>query len=374
MPKKFLSTGCMFSCTFSPTPMIGKASRKHITMNGMQVMTTKDTDVVKTFGICQLPGLPPKPCSPKLTKWLNFEPTMRFKGAAPLTTKSFIMCAFGGKVSPKNSGQIVARVEGEKITCPLCGKDQLKHPFDLVALGTNTGSSTLLGRNILNNKAKESHKFYLKDDLKGGGIEAHHLICTEAMQTDDWSDICIIFGYDINKKENGVYLPNIMSYACHLHLPLHKSEHEAGFGIGDTRYPKSVQKAIDPIIEKYKYKPCDKLKMEQLNNDLDSKSKEIFGNVDRFSWWITHDGFHYQRGNPIGCSNGSIFDDKHKQKNKAKKTHNSNANLKKITVRKMEEIRQIRTVAYNLMEPCHCGRCHKEYRGKSTKNTLIISE
>lgn len=384
--KQHLSAMTLFSCTFGSVPMVSVPKRKNITMNGLQVMTTNDRDFVKSFGVCLSTGQP-KPCSPKLTQWVNFEPTQSFKGGRALTNKSFIMCALGGKVSPQKVGQKVARVQSEDIICPLCGENALKHPFDFVGAGTNGGSSGILGTNILNGKLKENHKFYLENGVlkqadgsseiltyKGNGIEAHHLICSEAMDDDEWSDLCYIFGYDINKKENGVFLPNNMKYACHLHLPLHKGGHEAGFGLGNMRYPESVKRLIDDLITKYENRPCDKKKWENFNNDLDNISKKIFGYVDKFTWWITHDGMHYQRGNPVGCSNGIIMKDKQKQRGAAKKEHNSNASVTKITIKSMKEIKQARNVAYQFMNVCDCDRYHKEFRGKSTKNILKISE
>lgn len=373
MAKKYLSTTSLFSCTFGSVPMIAKAGKKRITMDGMQVMTTKDTDFVKSFGVCMSTGQP-KPCSPKLTQWVRFVPNQYFKGAAPLTTDSFIMCALGGKVSPQSAGQMTARIGADEIICPLCGKKQSEHPFDLTAPGTNGGSSAILGDNVLDGKTRSGHKFFLIGMYKGGGIEAHHLICSEAMDDKTWEKLCFIFGYDINKKENGVFLPNDIQYACHLQLPLHKSGHTDAFGEGNMKYPKSVKKELAIIKKKYLYKPCDKLKWEQFNKDLDDISKKILKNVSNFSWWITQDGFQYQPGNPIGCSNASVMEDKHKQCSRAKKDHNANANLTKITIKDMKELRQARVAAYQLMPVCECGRHHKEFRGKPTKNILKISE
>ena len=379
--------------------MAAVPSRKGIKMDGMSVMSSGDKNFIKSFGICAMTRLP---CTPKLTEWVGFVPNITFKGYKALTKSSFIMCSMGGKVAPQTTGQRTARNESEKIVCPLCDKDILEHKFQ-IGSGNNVGHSTILGGNILQGADKKNHKFAMKpyfyydDDYDkivpqndnfnqisqdrrrerifiGDGIEAHHLICSEAMESDPvWEIICKNLYYDINKRENGVFLPTEMDLACHLHVPLHRGNHAAGFADGFERYVKSVKKKLDEIKTSYRNaKPCDEERSEQLNSELDTLSTEILNKISTFTWTITRDGSHYHPSNPVGCSNARHMSEKLKQRVKIKDAHNTNSQIK-ITIKSMEELRAIHNLAYNAMNLCSKNRIHHCFNSKPTKNTLIIS-
>jgi hypothetical protein len=208
----------------------------------------------------------------------------------------------------------------------------------------------------------------------GNGIAAHHLICSEAMDEDfDWENICKNLCYDIDKRENGVFLPVEMDLACHLHVPLHRGSHAAGFADGFEKYTDSVISKLNEIKSSYiSVKPCDEDKSDKLNSDLDALSKEILNKISNFAWTITQDGAHYHPSNPVGCSNARYMSDKLKQRRGIKDAHNANNSIK-ITIKKMEEMRVLRNMAYNQMALCTKNRIHHCYNNKPTKNTLIIS-
>lgn len=210
----------------------------------------------------------------------------------------------------------------DKKKCDYClqkgTRDELKDhwkPSFREHIGTNEGDRKKLIKSILGVKKVEKGKHPLHE---GVAPQAHHLICSEAMRDNkDWEDICINYGYDINCKENGVFLPSVMKLACHLKIPLHKGGHSAGYGDdvdeGESKsYPNAVKKKlqdlkkdIDEIKQKCKEKPGEKI-IKKLN-DL---SSEIFKYVSEFTWTITYDGFDYQKENMIGCANCSSVKEK----------------------------------------------------------------
>ena len=189
----------------------------------------------------------------------------------------------------------------EKETCPYCGKD--KHDF-AKKWGTNSGVSQTLRKNII---AKvEDHVWY----TGSSSLEAHHLICSEAMGNDKWSDYCTKFSYDINHKNNGVMLPNIMALACQLHVALHRSNHAKGMAEGES-YPDRIKtelKEIEKDIKSGKYCANPKALVEKLDN----LSRIILGKIDKFRWTITADGRDYQPGN-CGCAGCTSITDKSNQ-------------------------------------------------------------
>ena len=181
-------------------------------------------------------------------------------------------------------------MQEEKEKCPYCGKDE--HSF-AKKWGTNSGISQTLRKNII---AKiEDHVWY----SGSWSLQAHHLICSESMDDDDWSDYCTKFGYDINHKNNGVMLPNLMALACQLHAPVHRSNHRAGEAEG-LCYPDKIIMDLDDIKKDIKTgKYCDNPKA--LVDDLNEYSEFILGEIDSFRWTITADGRDYKSGNN-GCA------------------------------------------------------------------------
>ena len=187
---------------------------------------------------------------------------------------------------------VVAQPE-KKEPCPYCGKD--KHDFSSKT-GTNAGSGTILAGQIFEGKEKTAHPWYMGP----ASLQAHHLICTEAMDTQEWTQICRQFGYNINHKNNGVMLPYDMALACQLYAPLHRGGHIKGWADdAHLPYPDAVKRKIKEIRDAVKEgKFCDN--PEGVVKKLDKISREILANIDSFSWTITSDGKDYA-ANGKGC-------------------------------------------------------------------------
>lgn len=178
----------------------------------------------------------------------------------------------------------------EQVKCEYCKKP--KHDF-AKKWGNHVGSGQPLRKNII--PKLESHQWYTGPR----SLQAHHLICSEAMDDDDWSDMAREFGYDINHKNNGVMLPYNMELACQLHAPLHRGNHNKGRA-GTDPYPARISKELLSVkndIKEGKY--CDSPRA--LVDKLDNLSKLIVGKVDKFRWTITSDGKDY-RAQKNGCS------------------------------------------------------------------------
>lgn len=192
--------------------------------------------------------------------------------------------------------------------------------------GKNNGSQgvgTVLGKNILsgstwapgvNAKATAGAKLFKKQKDKHylytneGSIEAHHLICSAAMD-DRWIKICEMTGYNINCRLNGVFLPADILLACHTGLQRHKGNHNLGYA-GGMCYVEMVKMGLKTIISSFRRnknkKPCTKDTTDQTVNKLNSFSKNILTHVAMFSWTIAWDSLNYNKNIPmglIGCAN-----------------------------------------------------------------------
>lgn len=240
---------------------------------------------------------------------------------------------------------------------------------------------------------------------KGGGIQAHHLICSEAMATAEWKELAKLTGYNVNCRLNGVYLPSGLPLACTAKVPLHKGGHSAGFGgeiLGGEylNYPKRVKDEIGKIINDIrKEKPCTNPQesidiAKNIVEDLNKASEKIFNNVDKFVWTITWDGFDYMTGNPIGCGNQRYITDKQGTRRKKKKPvkykdfKNVQQKFLDQQALRIEEIekKRIQTVDefHEMLENeeykeirCDCGRDHEKIQNKlkiSGKYTLKLGE
>lgn len=191
---------------------------------------------------------------------------------------------------------ILPPAEEEK--CPYCKKkkhDLAKKP------GNHCGSGQTLRKNII---AKiEDHSWYSGNHA----LQAHHLICSEAMDDDKWPGWCADFGYNIDCKENGVMLPYLLELACQLHAPLHRGGHSAGSAEGEP-YPKKIAKDMKEIGEKIESgKFCSN--PQGLIEELNKYSKKVLSQVDKFRWTITSDGRDYKTGG-IGCAGTNSIEEK----------------------------------------------------------------
>jgi len=174
--------------------------------------------------------------------------------------------------------------------CPYCGKAE--HDF-AKNWGTHIGNGQALRKNIID--PIDKHPWY----IGANSLQAHHLICSESMDDDDWSEYCRIFGYSINHENNGVMLPYAMALACQLHVALHRSNHSKGMADG-VPYPRNIKNKLNTIkkdIEAGKF--CDNPRA--LVDTLDRFSARIIKKIDTFKWTLTGDGKDYAVGNN-GCA------------------------------------------------------------------------
>lgn len=186
----------------------------------------------------------------------------------------------------------------EEPKCPYCKKPE--HDF-ADKWGNHIGAGQFLRKSIT---AKiENHPWYVGPH----SLQAHHLICSEAMDDDDWAELARIFGYDINHENNGVMLPYLMELACQLHVPLHRGNHSKGVADG-VSYPRAIKTKLEEIKADIKSgKFCANPKA--LVDTLDRFSKRIAKNIDVFRWTITADGRDYRAGSK-GCAGVRSVDGK----------------------------------------------------------------
>lgn len=223
---------------------------------------------------------------------LQLEPRDSFTGGK-------IWKGFKDKIKKSNK-EIVAKLEGsDRALQQKMFRAELKEIADLASGKTEeNGVMYQYG----------PHPLY----IGGGSIEAHHLICSEAMNTEDWRGFCKMTGYNINCWKNGVFLPSELPLACAAKVPLHKGGHSQGYGGVGTSYVDQVKKILERISKDANTNElCKKPEsLKGLIDQLNTASKEIYINIENFIWTITWDGFDYQPGNPIGCANQTSIQDK----------------------------------------------------------------
>ncbi|WP_306465661.1 AHH domain-containing protein [Myxococcus sp. AM009] len=212
---------------------------------------------------------------------------------------SLVACHFGRSVpSPRNGRSIW--------TCHLAST--AGGPWHTLARrwGEHLGNPTELRENILAGRKSKEHPWY----TGRWSIAAHHLICSEAMAEDaPWAPLCRDFGYDINRRENGVMLPMVMAVACELHVPIHKGPHAGGWAFDmNLAYPDAVKRLLAGVIEKAvsgSFCP----KPEGLTAKMDRISRTILGKVASGKWTLTTDGLDYLPGGQ-GCAGSTSIQDK----------------------------------------------------------------
>jgi len=183
-----------------------------------------------------------------------------------------------------SSTEPVKPIEEIKTLCDYCKKPV--HKFTRQQ-GTNNGNGQTLRENIIPDIKK--HPWYSGEK----SLQAHHLICTEAMNDSDWSGFVWEFGYSINHKNNGVMLPYFMELACQLHVPLHRGNHDKGTA-GSLPYPDTIKKRLKNIKRRIKAgEHCDN--PQTLIDELNDYSKFVLNKLSAFRWTITSDGKDYDK-------------------------------------------------------------------------------
>lgn len=204
-------------------------------------------------------------------------------------------------MQPQVTRPVSGRVEEREVTrrletCPYCKK--AKHPFNPESgVGTNLGSSAVLGRNILEGRALPEHPWYAGPF----SLAAHHLICLEALDTENWARYCHQFGYHPDRKQNGVMLPMRLALACQLHVAVHRGNHAEGFAYDlHLAYPRAVMAKLKEVANLLR-RGAFCADPGGLVRKLDKLSAEILRKVERFDWTLTRDGLDYQKGG-VGCA------------------------------------------------------------------------
>lgn len=209
-------------------------------------------------------------------------------------------------MQPQGAPPVAVRVEEVEDkrpveVCDWCGKQ--KHGFDRKGrVGSNLGSSAVLGRNMLGERELSAHPWYTGPF----SLAAHHLICLEALDSPRWAEFCSVFGYHPDRKPNGVFLPMKLALACQLRVAVHRGNHAEGFAFDvHLPYPKAVKKRLDVVVRKLEAGAfC--ADPEALTAQLDKLSAEILASVASGLWTLTRDGLDYQAGG-VGCAGlGSI--------------------------------------------------------------------
>jgi len=199
-------------------------------------------------------------------------------------------------------GKAVAKPNLTK--CPYCPEEP--HSWKLGLAGNHVGNGGTLGGNIMEKKYKPgksamNHPLSVPEVFGEYDIaQAHHLICSETMKKDkDWANICASFGYDINHKHNGIFLPADMRVACQLNIPLHRGNHDVTETGEGMTYVDGVKNMVQPVKDLALQGDFCKAEHEIIPM-LNEISGDIWELVKEFTWTLTYDGKHYQAGG-IGC-------------------------------------------------------------------------
>lgn len=197
---------------------------------------------------------------------------------------------------------MAAKKKNNNESCEFCGEEI--HSKYLEEIGNNIGNGGTLGQRIMEfkyspGKTAQDHPLSMPQRSKYSFAQAHHLISSEVLCTEEWSQICSIFGYDINCKENGVFFPADMRVACELKIPLHRGNHSQTQTEETPDYVGVVTSLVMPVLEAAQQgKYCDK--KGALIKKMNNISKEIWSYVKDFDWILTYDGSDYNSGG-IGC-------------------------------------------------------------------------
>ena len=195
--------------------------------------------------------------------------------------------------------------KGSDKKCPLCKGDLAddKHLNMIPEGGRNTRdggfANLVLGGNDISN-----HSLY----EEGYTPQAHHLISISAME--DYGDECRVVGYDINCKENCVFLPQSPAKACQYAIQKHD-------GVHLKTYFSAVEGLVANVF--VPKKNCDNFedRKKQIIERLNTISQTILSNIMSFTFLLQKDSLNYLPGCIIGCSaaiksgkkNKLVFDD-----------------------------------------------------------------
>jgi len=105
-PKAYIANGAIIECTQGLIPKRFTVDKNPSTTIGNETFATIEDKEIPDFGICKLKRGFNKKCSPRINKWLKFDPT-GINNEPTLMRESCAMCIEqpGGIIKFKNSGQ-----------------------------------------------------------------------------------------------------------------------------------------------------------------------------------------------------------------------------------------------------------------------------
>ncbi len=189
--------------------------------------------------------------------------------------------------------------------CPNCHNKP--HAASLGLIGTHVGSGGTLGGNIMEKfypswgKSAKDHPLSIPKQTGYDIAQAHHLICSESLNNDEWALVCANFGYDINSVENGVFLPADTKVACQQAIPLHRGNH----GNTETEETPPYVETVKNLIETIKDDAIDGdycAQPKEVIDKLNKISSSLWNDVKLFTLILTFDGRSFLAGQ-IGCGN-----------------------------------------------------------------------
>ena len=212
--------------------------------------------------------------------------------------------------------------KGYNAKCPMANP-KISYPSELV------GSGSELTKNIVasptNDYSKiEDHPWHftrVRQQSNGpadiSSLQAHHLIISASMKNDDCKEMCDDYGYNINHYKNGVMLPYYQDLACHLKVPVHKSNHSKGESDlkgeeGPFNYPMAVNAMLaDLVLLMEQGKLCKSSNPHKFfSKRINKVSKDILDKVKSYQWTITADGRDYHKDSLVGCGNSNKINKK----------------------------------------------------------------
>ena len=291
---KFIKNNDLLKCSagINPAPCSGSSNVK---INSMPVIRQNNTSIKGTFGLCKNQPIPNPPgflpCTPTISGMWN-QSKNNVKNKLPVCTeKSYMMCSFGGKITPVTKSlnvgdgassvslssvslftvgtyKISEKSKSNKLSsnqldnldidtnkklnnsklqndknrpnnnsknnnkieiCPICGlpkDDKHNNIYIRKSIEDLNNDSKILRNNMLsgNDNLAKSNKIeikYLNDKMKNltgltynvdsEAASAHHIISGNQIlkKYPELIGIALGAGYDINCKENGIFLPTL---------------------------------------------------------------------------------------------------------------------------------------------------------------------
>lgn len=183
--------------------------------------------------------------------------------------------------------------------CPFCGSPLTdeKHSAKVADGGTNIRDGGFAGI-VLGSFDISTHKFYENSYTP----QAHHLISISAMEK--YGPLCRIVGYNINCKENCVFLPSSPRKACTYAVQKHRGSHL-------NTYFDVVRAEVENVIETYTEDPCESLedfekKKRDCKQQIENLGQTILNKINSFTFLLQNNSLNFINGSVIGCRQSKL--------------------------------------------------------------------